>query len=69
MSMDFFKKTWLTVVAFIFIIIGVVILLLGGISVGEIDNVVELVAGVLSAIGLLILAIKKLLQKKDSKNK
>ena len=67
--MDFFKKTWLTVVAFIFIIIGVVILLLGGISVGEIDNVVELVAGVLSAIGLLILAIKKLLQKKDSKNK
>ena len=67
--MDFFKKTWVTIVAFVFIIIGVVILLLGGISVGEINNVVELVAGVLSAIGLLILAIKKLLQKKDTKNK
>lgn len=67
--MDFFKKTWVTIVAFVFIIIGVVILLLGGISVGEINNVVELVAGVLSAIGLLILAIKKLLQKKDTRNK
>ena len=63
--MDFFKKTWVTIVAFVFIIIGVVVLLLGGISVGEINNVVELIAGIISAIGLLIIAIKKLLQKKD----
>lgn len=67
--MDFFKKTWVTIVAFVFIIIGVVILLLGGISVGEINNVVELIAGILSAIGLLIIAIKKLLQKKDTTKK
>lgn len=67
--MDFFKKTWVTIMAFVFIIIGVVILLLGGISVGEINNVVELIAGILSAIGLLIIAIKKLLQKKDITNK
>lgn len=67
--MDFFKKTWVTVVAFIFIIIGVVVLLLGGISVGEINNVVELIAGIISAVGLLIIAIKKLLQKKDATNK
>lgn len=68
-KMDFFKKTWVTVVAFVFIIIGVVVLLLGGISVGEINNVVELIAGIISAIGLLIVAIKKLLQKKDTTKK
>lgn len=67
--MSFFKKTWVTVMAFVFIIIGTAILLLGGISVGEINNVVELVAGILSAVGLLIVAIKKLLQKKDATNK
>ncbi len=67
--MDFFKKTWVTIMAFVFIIIGVVVLLLGGISVGEINDIVELIAGILSAIGLLIVAIKKLLQKKDSTNK
>ena len=67
--MDFFKKTWVMVVAFVFIIIGTAILILGGISVGEINNVVELIGGILSAIGLLIIAIKKLLQKKDTTNK
>lgn len=67
--MDFFKKTWVTIVAFVFIIIGVVVLLLGGISVGEIDNVVEFIAGIISAIGLLIIAIKKLLLKKDTTKK
>ena len=67
--MDFFKKTWVTIVAFVFIIIGIVILLLGGISAGEINNVVELIAGIISAIGLLIIAIKKLLMKKDTTKK
>ena len=74
--MDFFKKTWVTIVAFVFIIIDVVVLLLGGISVGEINNVVELIAGIISAIGLLIIAIglliiaiKKLLLKKNTTKK
>lgn len=67
--MEFLKKTWVTIMAFVFIIIGVVVLILGGTSVGEINGVVELIAGVLSAIGLLIIAIKKLLQKKDTTNK
>lgn len=67
--MEFLKKTWVTIMAFVFIIIGVVVLILGGTSVGEINSVVELIAGVLFAIGLLIVAIKKLLQKKDTTNK
>lgn len=67
--MDFFKKTWVMIMAFVFIIIGVVILLLGGITTGEINNVVELIGGILGAIGLLIVAIKELLQKKASTGK
>lgn len=67
--MNIFKQTWMTIMAFVFIIIGVVILILGGVTVGEINNVVELVAGVLSAVGLLIIAVKKLLQKKATTNK
>ena len=67
--MDFFKKTWVMVMAIVFIIIGVVILLLGGVTTGQIDNLVELIAGILGAIGLLILAIRELLQKKDAAKK
>lgn len=67
--MDFFKKAWVMVLAFVFIIIGVVVLILGGTSVGEIDNLVELIAGIISAVGLLIVAIKELLQKKDTAKK
>ena len=55
--------------AFVFIIIGTIILILGGTTVVDINNVVELIGGVLSAIGLLIVAIKKLLQKKDTATK
>ena len=68
-KMDFFKKTWVVVMAFVFIIIGTIILILGGTTVVDINNVVELIGGVLSAIGLLIVAIKKLLQKKDTASK
>lgn len=67
--MDFFKKTWVVIMAIIFIVIGVVILLLGGITTGEINNLVELIGGILGAIGLLIVAIKELLQKKDTAKK
>lgn len=66
---NFFEQTWVMIMAFVFIIIGVVILLLGGITVGEINNVVELIAGILSAVGLLIIAIRKLLQKKATAGK
>lgn len=67
--MEFFKKIWVMVMAFIFIIVGVIILILGGTSVGEIDKIVELIAGIISAIGLLIIAIRELLQKKDTSKK
>ena len=66
---DFFNQLWVKIMAWSFIVIGAVVLLLGGTSVGDISGVVELVFGVIQAIGLLIIAIGKLLQKKATTNK
>lgn len=66
---DFFNQLWVKIMAWSFIIIGAVVLLLGGTSVGDISGVVELVFGIIQAIGLLIIAIGKLLQKKATTNK
>ena len=65
----FFNQLWVKIMAWAFIVIGAVVLLLGGTSVGDISGVVELVFGVIQAIGLLIIAIGKLLQKKATTNK
>ena len=67
--MNFLKKTWVMVMAFAFIIIGTVVLLLGGTSVGDINNVIELIAGILSTTGVSVVALKQLLIKKDTTNK
>ena len=67
--MNFLKKTWVIVMAFAFIIIGTVVLLLGGTSVGDINNVIELIAGILSTTGVSVVALKQLLIKKDTTNK
>lgn len=67
--MNFLKKTWVMLMAFAFIIIGTVVLLLGGTSVGDIDKVIELIAGILSTTGVSVVALKQLLIKKDTANK
>lgn len=66
---DFFNQLWVKIVAWVMIIIGTVVLILGGTSTGDINQVVELVFGIIEAIGLLIIAIGKLLQKKATTNK
>ena len=67
--MSFLKKTWVIVMAYVFIIIGTAVLLLGGTSVGDINNVIELIAGILSTTGISVVALKQLLIKKDTTNK
>lgn len=67
--MDFFKKTWVEIVAFVMLIISIVMLALGGFSKVEITPVMEAIFAVLDTVSLLIIAIKKLLQKKDTANK
>ena len=66
---NFFNQKWVKIVSWVMIIIGVAVQILGGTSVGEISQVVELVFGIIQAIGLLIIAIGKLLQKKATINK
>ena len=51
---NFLNQMWVKVVAVIFIIIGAGVLIYDGVSVSEISDLVKLVAGVLTAIGLLV---------------
>lgn len=62
--MDFFKKTWVAVLAWVFIAAGSVLLILGGTSATEIAKVPALVAGILTAVGLLIAFIREHIYKK-----
>ena len=66
---NFLNQKWVKVVSWIMIIIGVAVQILDGTDVGDINQVVELVFGIIQAIGLLIIAIGKLLQKKATTNK
>lgn len=66
---NFLNQTWVKVVSWIMIIIGVAVQILDGTDVGDINQVVELIFGIIQAIGLLIIAIGKLLQKKATTNK
>ena len=66
---DFFNQLWVKIVSWIMVIIGTIVLILGGTSVGDVDQVVELVFGIVEAVGLLIIAVGKLLQKKATANK
>lgn len=66
---DFLNKTWVKIVGWIGLIICAAVLILGGTSVAEIGEGVELVAGIIQAVILLIAFIKKMLEKKDAANK
>lgn len=63
---DFFNKTWVKVVSWIFLLIGAAALILGGTSVADIGKGVELVAGIIAAIGFLIGFIREMLNKKNA---
>jgi hypothetical protein len=54
------------VVSWIFLLIGAAALILGGTSVADIGKGVELVAGIIAAIGLLIGFIREMLNKKNA---
>ena len=66
---DFFNKTWVKVVSWIFLLIGAAALILGGTSVAEIGKGVELIAGIIAAIGLLVEFIREMLNKKNADKK
>ena len=66
---DFFNKTWVKITSWIFLLIGAAALILGGTSVADIGNGVELVAGIITAVGLLVVFIKEMLEKKNADKK
>lgn len=67
--MDFFKKLWVEIIAFVMFVVSIIMLALAGFTQAEISPVLDGVFVVLDCLSLLILAIKKLLQKKDTRNK
>ena len=66
---DFLNKTWVKVTSWIFLLVGAAALILGGTSVADIGKGVELVAGIITAVGLLIEFIREVLNKKNEKAK
>lgn len=67
--MDWFKNTWVAIVGFVLLIIGTALLYLGGVGKVELNQTVEMVIAIVDSIGLLIIFIRKLIQKKDSAKK
>lgn len=64
---DFLNKTWVTVVGWVGLFVCAALLILGGTSVAEIGEGVQLVAGIIEAVILVIAFIKKQIDKKKAK--
>ena len=62
---NWLSQKWVQIMAWCFIIAGTVVLLLTGTSAAEIAKVPALVAGIISAIGILIVFIKNAIKPKD----
>ena len=60
---NFLNQMWVKVVAVIFIIIGAGVLIYDGVTAEEISGLIKLVAGLLTAIGLLIAGAIALINK------
>lgn len=64
---NFLNQMWVKVVCVIFIIIGAGVLIYDGVTVGELSNLIKLVAGVLTAIALLVGGAIAIINKKEKK--
>ncbi len=66
---NFLNQTWVTIVGWVGLIVFAAMLILGGTSVAEIGEGVQLVAGIIDAVILLIAFIRKMINRKDEKAK
>ena len=64
---DFLNKTWVTVVGWVGLVICAVLLLISGTPVADIGEGVQLTAGIVDAVILLIAFIRKRINKKTAK--
>ena len=66
---NFLNQMWVKVVCIVMWVISTAVLIYDGVTVGELTDTAKLIVGVGTAIALLITALRKLLQKKDTINK
>ena len=64
---NFLNQMWVKVVCVIFIVIGAGVLIYDGVTVEELSNLIKLVAGVLTAIALLVGGAIAIINKKEKK--
>ena len=62
---NFLNQVWVKVMAWCFIVLGCVVLILDGTGAAEIAKVPALVAGIISAIGILIAFIQSMVKPKE----
>lgn len=67
--MDFFKKTWVNILAIVMFIVSIVLMSLSGWTKADFSPILDQVVVILDLVTALIVAIKKLLQKKATTNK
>lgn len=65
----FFSSKGVQIVAWILLAVSTLVLILGGVSAGDIAKVPTFVVGIVDAIALFIVFIKKMLQTKDTDKK
>lgn len=61
--MDFFKKTWVSIVGWVLLVVSIVILALAGYTQEEMSGVLVAVMASIAAAGAVIVLIKKLIDK------
>lgn len=66
---NFLNQLWVRVVCVVMWVISTAVLLIDGITVGQLNDTAKLIVGVGAALALLIAGIRTLLQKKDSTKK
>jgi len=64
---NFLNQMWVKVVCVIFVILGAGVLIYDGVTVDELSNLIKLVAGVLTAIALLVGGAIAIINKKEKK--
>ena len=66
---NFLNQMWVRVLCVIMWVISTAVLLYDGVTVGQLTDTAKLIVGLGTALALLIAGLRKLLQKKDTRNK
>ena len=66
---NFLNQMWVRVLCVVMWVISTAVLLYDGVTVGELTDTAKLIVGLGASLALLIAGLRKLLQKKDTRNK